>query len=72
MQLKFNLNNNVETPEIILGKRNFDKFGAITNFDNLIYDYNLMSPDSISFTVYKELDYEKERLWDEIKDRRLI
>lgn len=72
MQLKFNLNNNVETPEIILGKRNFDKFGAITNFDNLTYDYNLMSPDSISFTVYKELDYEKERLWDEIKDRRLI
>lgn len=72
MQLKFNLNNNVETPEIILGKRNFEKFGAITNFDNLTYDYNLMSPDSISFTVYKELDYEKERLWDEIKDRRLI
>lgn len=72
MRLEFNLNNNVETPEIILGKRNFHKFGAITNFDNLTYEYNLMSPDSISFTVYKELDYEKERLWDEIKDRRLV
>ena len=72
MRLEFNLNNNVEIPEIILGKRNFDKFGAITNFDNLTYDYNLMSPDSISFTVYKELNHENERLWDEIKDRRLV
>lgn len=72
MKLEFNLNNNVEMPEIILGKRNYDKLGSIVNLDNLTYEYNLMSADSISFTVYKELNCEKERLWDEIKDRRLI
>lgn len=72
MRLEFDLNNNVEKPEIILGKRNYDKLGAIVNIENLTYDYNLMSADSISFTVYKELNYEKEPLWDEIKDRRLI
>ena len=72
MKLEFNLNNNVEMPEIILGKRNYEKLGSIVNFDNLTYEYNLMSADSVSFTVYKELNSEKERLWDEIKDRRLI
>lgn len=72
MRLEFDLNNNVEKPEIILGKRNYDKFGSIVNFDKLTYDYNLMSANSISFTVYKELNNEKERLWDEIKERRLI
>lgn len=72
MKLEFDLNNNVEKPELILGKRNYDKLGSIVNFDNLSYDYNLMSADSISFTVYKELNCRKERLWDEIKERRLI
>ncbi|MDY5576419.1 MAG: hypothetical protein SPF70_02915, partial [Lachnospiraceae bacterium] len=72
MRLEFDLNNNVEKPELVLGKRNYDKYGSVVNFDNLTYDYNLMSADSISFTVYKELNYEKERLWDEIKERRLI
>lgn len=72
MRLKFDLNNNVEKPEIILGKRNYDKYGSILNFDNLTYDYNLMAPNSVSFTVHKELNRNKERLWDEIKERRLI
>lgn len=72
MKLEFNLNNNVEMPEIILGKRNYEKLGSIVHFDNLTYDYNLMSANSVSFTVYKEINGEKERLWDEIKDRRLI
>lgn len=72
MRLEFDLNNNVEMPEIILGKRNYDLLGSIVNFNNLTYEYNLMSANSISFTVYKELSGEAERLWDEIKDRRLI
>ena len=72
MRLEFDLNNNVEMPEIILGKRNYDKLGSIVNIDNLTYDYNLMSADTINFTVYKELNYENERLWEEIKDRRLV
>ena len=72
MRLEFDLNNNVEMPEIILGKRNYEMLGSITNIDNLIYEYNLMSVNSVSFTVYKELNSETERLWDEIKDRRAI
>lgn len=72
MRLEFDLNNNVEMPEIILGKRNYDKLGSIVNIEGFVYDYNLMSANSISFTVYKELNHEKERLWDDIKERRLI
>ena len=72
MKLEFDLNNNVEKPEIILGKRNYDKYGSILNFDDLTYDYNLMSADSVSFTVHRELNGNRERLWDEIKERRLV
>jgi len=72
MRLEFDLNNNVEKPEIILGRRNYDKLGSIVHFDNLSYEYNLMSANSVSFTVYQELNGEKERLWEEIRDRRLV
>lgn len=72
MRLEFDLNNNVEKPEIILGKRNYDKFGSVVHFDNLAYEYNLMSANSVSFTVYQELNGEKERLWNEIRNGRLI
>lgn len=72
MRLNFDLNNNVEMPEIILGKRNYEKYGSILNFDSLTYDYNLMSADSVSFTVHKELNGNRERLWDEIRERRLV
>ncbi len=72
MRLAFDLNNSVEKPEIILGKRNYDKFGSIVHFDNLAYEYNLMSANSVSFTVYQELNGEKERLWNEIRNGRLV
>lgn len=72
MHLNFDLNNNVEVPEIILGKRNYDKFGAITNIENLVYDYNLTSANSISFTIHKTLNGKEERLWNEIKERRCV
>ena len=35
MKLDFNLNNEIDMPELILGKRNFDKLGSVTNIENL-------------------------------------
>lgn len=72
MKLDFNLNNEIDMPELILGKRNFDKLGSVTNIENLSYEYNLMSADKIDFAVHKFFHQKECRLWEELKDRRLI
>ncbi len=72
MKLSFNANNQVDMPELVLGRRNYDKFGSIVNVTDFIYEYQLMSADSISFTVHKKIGDEPCRLWDEIRDRRLV
>ena len=72
MKLKFNINNEVEMPELILGKKNYDKIGSLTNIKDFTYERHLSSANMINLTVHKELDgiiYDK---WDEIKDNRLI
>lgn len=72
MKLDFNLNNEIDMPELILGKRNFHKLGSVTNIENLSYEYNLMSADKIDFAVHKFFHQKECRLWEELKDRRLI
>ena len=72
MKLDFNLNNEIDMPELILGKRNFEKLGSVTNIENLSYEYNLMSADKIDFAVHKFFHQKECRLWEELKDRRLI
>ena len=72
MKLNFDLNNSVEKTEIVLGKKNYDKFGSLTNVTDLVYTYNLMSAKTINFDVHKNLNSQDERLWNQIRDRRLI
>lgn len=72
MKLDFDINNNVEIPELVLGKKNYDKFGSITNFTNLRYEYFLNNANKIDFTVYKSLNNTDCTLWNELKTRRLI
>ncbi len=72
MRLDFDINNNVEIPELVLGKKNYDKLGSITNFTNLRYEYYLNNANKIDFSVYKTLNSTKCKLWDELKSRRLI
>ncbi len=72
MKLDFNLNNEIDMPELILGKRNFEKLGSVTNIENLSYEYNLMLADKIDFAVHKFFHQKECRLWEELKDRRLI
>lgn len=72
MRFYFNNNNQIDMPELVLGKRNYDKLGSITNVTDFIYEYQLMSADSISFTVHRETDNVPCRLWNEIRDRRLV
>lgn len=72
MRLQFDANNKVEMPDLIIGKKNYDKIGILNNVDSLTYDCNLMSEDTISFTVYKELNNIKCNHWEQIRDKRLV
>ena len=72
MRLHFDVNNNVEMPELIIGKKNYDKLGAITNVVDLSYDYYLMSANTISFTVHKIVDGMECTYWEQIRDKRLV
>lgn len=59
---------------IILGTRDHKKLGEIDNIDqdSISAHFQLQSADEFSFTVKKEVNGEKCRLWDEIIDLRLI
>ena len=62
----------VETPIIILKKRNFEVIGEIKHFTNWNINFQANAIDEISFEVYKELDGEKCEVWDKIIDLAII
>ena len=62
----------IETPIIILKKRNFDVIGEIKYFTNWNINFQANAIDEISFDVYKELDGEKCEVWDKLIDLAII
>lgn len=62
----------VEDFTIVLSDRSHCHKGQIVNIDNFVYRANLNSANEISFTIYKELGDNTEKLWDEIIDLRLV
>lgn len=66
------VNGTVEDFTVVLSNRNLDKQGQILNIQDFVYKANLNSANEISFSVYKEVDGEQERLWNEIYDLRLV
>lgn len=74
MKLQFDVNHHVEDFTFVLSSRAYDHYGEINNIkrDNVICRMNMNSANEITFEVYKTLDYEDERLWDEITDLKLV
>ena len=66
------INGTAEDYTIVLTNRNLDKQGQILNVQDFDYKGNLNSAHEISFSVYKEIDGEKERLWNDIYDLKLV
>lgn len=62
----------IKNPTLILENRNFDRYGLIVNYTDFRYKENLNSPNEIYFTVNKLTDSEKNNLWNEIKDLKII
>jgi hypothetical protein len=66
------MNEYPETPNIILQNRRGEKLGVIENATNLVHTVNMNSADEISFKVYKEVEGNVCRLWNDIHDFRLV
>ena len=67
-KLNFNINNEIEIPELVLGYRNKRKLGSINAFDEFSYENYLKQANTISLKVHKS----QCNLWDDIRDNRLI
>lgn len=74
MKLQFDINNNVEDFTIVLSTRGYEHYGEICNVkrDSVNCKRNMNASDELSFEVYKTLDNKDERLWDDIKDFKLV
>jgi hypothetical protein len=66
------MNGTVEDYTVVLAHRNLDKQGQILNIKDFNYKGNLSSAHEISFSVYKEVDGEQEKLWNDIYDLKLV
>lgn len=64
--------NQIDHPTFILENRHFDNYGIIINYDGLHYKENLNSPNELFFTVHKSSNEEENKLWELIKDLKVI
>lgn len=71
VKIVFDSANVVATPTIVLAKKGGEKLGNLPPV-NINFEDNFNSKNVLDFKVYKERDGKKTRLWNEIKDFRLI
>lgn len=71
IKINFDAAHNPEAPTLILAKKNGDKLGKI-NAKAIEVSDNLNDASEITFTVYKEVDGNKDPLWDLIANFKLV
>ena len=71
IKIDFDAAHNPQSPTIILAKKNGDKLGRIDAVEIESID-SMNDAAEISFKVYKTVDENKNNLWDEIVNFRLI
>lgn len=62
----------MECPTLVLQNRNADSCGKLTGFTGFLRKENLNAPNEISCTVYKYTDGERNPLWDNITNFKVI
>ena len=67
----YDKNLNIDTPTIILKKRDFTNIGSLIASE-IKYKNNFASANELSFKVYKFLDEKLNVIWDEINDYNVI
>ena len=71
MKIDFDAANNPQAPTIVLAKKNGDKLGKLNAVEIEITD-SMNDAAEMSFKVYKLVNGDKDNLWDEIIDFRLV
>lgn len=74
INFKFNMFDEIEYPTIILSTKYHKHLGVIENIDmaSINGNFNMASPQELSFDVYKETDGKKCSLWEAIVDFKYI
>lgn len=68
-----NISQNINDFTFVLANRNYNRIGTLTNVDINTLSYKAaISPNEISFDIYKELDGITEELWNDITDFKLV
>lgn len=70
-KLIYNKNLIIDTPTLLLKKRDFTNIGAVTASD-ITYKNYFNSPNELSFKVYKFTDNQLNTLWDDINDYNIL
>lgn len=72
--ITFNKDFTLDPFNIVLSTRSKVLLGQISNIDSksIVYKTNMNSADELTFTVYKYIDDREERLWDEIRNLKLV
>jgi len=71
IKINFDVTYNPEEPTLILAKKNGDKLGKI-NAKAIEVSDNMSDASEITFNVHKEIDGEKDSLWDLITNFKLV
>lgn len=67
----YNKNLKIDTPTLLLKKRDFTNIGAVTASE-ITYKNYFNSPNELSFKVYKFTDNQLNTLWDDINDYNIL
>lgn len=71
IKIKFDNEYNVQTPVFVLATRNGTKLGSIPA-ENIVFKDALNSYSELSFSVHKEIDGVKCKIWDDLVDFKLV
>ena len=71
IKINFDPSNTPEPPSFILAQRNGQKLGLV-NAENIVISDSLNDASEVMFKVHKYSNGEKDYLWDEIDNFRLI
>lgn len=70
--LRMRTDQQIRPLHIELGTRSLEKIGELNNIQSVTYHPQLNGADELTFTVYKENNGERCRLWEALTDFRLV
>lgn len=73
-QIYFNKQNKIECPTLVLQNKSNHSYGAIVDYNRLIYKQSFNAPNEISFTVNKpkHMSEQQKKIWDNLTDLKVV